>query len=85
MRLKRLLLLFLTYFTNFPSSSNSQSAPCVYEDDLFTAEVITRIENHPVEEPMFLFWSTHSIHGPLEVSSPFYEKFSFIDDTSVLL
>ena len=33
-----------------------------------------------INNPLFLFWSTHLVHYPLEIPDQWYNKFSFIKD-----
>jgi arylsulfatase B len=52
---------------------------CVYEDGLFEAEVVRSIENHDgAKAPLFLFWSPHIVHAPLEVPERFLRRFDGI-------
>jgi hypothetical protein len=40
---------------------------CVYEDAVFEERVKDTITAHDPSTPLFLFWSTHVVHGPLQV------------------
>ncbi len=53
---------------------------CVYEDTIFEERVKTTIRNHNPEKPLFMFWATHIVHGPLQVPDEQFAKFSFIDN-----
>ena len=55
---------------------------CVYEDELFLQQVLSTIKNHDVNanNPMFLFWSLHTIHGPLQVPKKYYELYDKVSD-----
>ena len=60
-----------TAYRNGPNCTDDSQSPdgqtCVYEDSLFEARITEVIENHPADEPLFAFWSTHIVHGPLQV------------------
>ena len=51
-----------------------------YEDDLFTERMLSIIEDHDVNTPLFFFWAPHSIHIPLQVNETYKDAFAFIDD-----
>jgi len=52
------------------------AANCRYEDDLFHKFVQDRIAGHnPEVQPLFIFWSAHVIHTPLQVPAEFYAKY----------
>lgn len=40
---------------------------CEYEDALFEARVRSVISSHDTSIPLFMFWATHIVHGPLQV------------------
>ena len=48
---------------------------------VLTGEVIRVINTHNVSEPLFLFWSMHLVHMPLQVPKAYTDKFSFIKDS----
>eukprot|EP00948_MAST-09A_sp_MAST-9A-sp1_P000767 g767.t1 len=57
--------------------------PCVFEEEILTNEVKSVLQNHHSsgsDSPLFLFWSMHLVHYPLEVPDEWLEKFSFIKD-----
>jgi arylsulfatase B len=58
---------------NGPSCSQDNQFPegevCVYEEDLFFREVRDIISSHDTEMPLFLFYSMHLVHMPLQVST----------------
>lgn len=56
---------------------------CVYEDDHFTERVtdVIQASNADKDEPFFVFWATHIVHGPLQVPDAQFAKFDFIDNT----
>merc|ERR1719440_1585084 len=61
-------------------SQENQHAGCRFEDDKFKDVALRVIREHPLDgTPLFLFWATHGIHGPLEVPQASYNNFSSID------
>lgn len=62
------------------NSQHPDNATCVYEDALFESRVTSIIERHDAKVPLFLFWSTHTVHGPLQPPEEEFAKFSFIDN-----
>uniref|UniRef100_A0A7S3YS59 Sulfatase N-terminal domain-containing protein n=2 Tax=Lotharella globosa TaxID=91324 RepID=A0A7S3YS59_9EUKA len=55
-----------------------------YEDALFAREVMDVIEKHDekdAEHPLFMFWSPHAVHTPLQVPSSYLNKFDHIKKT----
>eukprot|EP01043_Picozoa_sp_COSAG02_P010021 COSAG02_NODE_346_length_24113_cov_13.213001_11_plen_165_part_00 len=70
-------------------SQSHQASSCTYEDDMLYNRVVTVLDNHaaaaPAESPLFLFWSTHACHGPLEVPQATLNQFSFMSDTRARL
>ena len=65
-------------------TATDPSQPCTYEDALFEQRITNVINNHTntaEEKPLFLFWSTHIVHGPLQVPQAELNNFtSFIPD-----
>jgi len=63
------------------SATCSQATPdgCVYEDDLFVSRLLETINASDPSEPLFVFWSPHSVHQPYEAPQQWVDKFSFID------
>lgn len=59
--------------------NTTTNGTCIYEDALFENRVHHVIRNHDVSKPLFMFWSTHIVHGPLEVPTEQESKFNFID------
>ena len=56
---------------------------CVYEEELLVSSVVDQIHSYaagPQEKSLFLFWSTHLVHMPLQVPDAFLDKFSDVDD-----
>ena len=47
-------------------ASQAGNYTCVWEDDLFEQRVTETIKAHDVDTPLFLFWATHTVHGPLQ-------------------
>ena len=73
---------------NGPACSQSNQAPagekCVYEESLLTDSVIEVVKNHDltnVARPLFLFWSMHLVHMPLQVPEEYLAKYKNIKDT----
>ena len=48
---------------------------CAFEDAVFHRFVNDAIEAHNPTTPLFMFWAPHTIHAPLEVPKPFYDKY----------
>ena len=50
---------------------------CKYEDELFLDHVLQTIADHDPEggEPLFLMYASHTLHGPLQVPKPYYDKY----------
>merc|ERR1711953_1566814 len=73
-----------SHLANGPSCSQDNQHPagqnCVYEEKLLTDAVKKVIMEHNVSEPLFLLWSMHLVHMPLEVPQEYEDKFSFIDN-----
>ena len=75
-----------TFYQNGPSCSQDNQKPknnetCVYEEEILTNEVLNIIEKHDVSTSLFLFWSMHLVHMPLQVPQKYVDKFSFINNT----
>ena len=60
--------------------SQARQANCTYVDDLFLRRVLDVIEAHDPATPLFLSWTPHGVHTPLEVPQSYLDKFAFIDD-----
>ena len=60
-------------------TNQNASGTCIYEDDLFEQRVHNIVSNHDASQPLFVFWATHTVHGPLQPPNAAYAKFSFID------
>ena len=54
---------------------------CVYEDILFEERIKQTIEAHDTKGPLFAFWATHIVHGPLQVPDAQLARFNFINDS----
>ena len=52
-----------------------------YEDSIFEQHVLSTVEAHDPEDPLFLFWAPHIVHAPLQAPSEFYNKFDMIAAT----
>jgi arylsulfatase A-like enzyme len=58
----------------------NDSAPCVYEDDLFADFLEQRVsEWRAGAPPLFVFWAFHSVHSPYQVPRADEDAFAFID------
>lgn len=67
--------------TQAHQSATNPSQQCTYEDALFEDRMTHIIKNHTGDKPLFLFWSTHIVHGPLQVPQATLDNFtSFIPD-----
>ena len=73
---------------NGPACSQTNQAPagekCVYEESLLTDNVIEVVKNHDltnVTRPLFLFWSMHLVHMPLQVPEEYLAKYKNIEDS----
>jgi len=64
---------------NNATCSQSNQVGCVYEDTLFTNQVLDIIQSHDPDVPLFIYWAPHTIHAPLQVPQDILDKFSFID------
>ena len=50
-----------------------------YEEGLFKQRLLDIVDNHNTDGPLFLYYSPHLLHTPLDVPDEYLEKFSFID------
>lgn len=70
-------------FENGPSCSQSNQSPegevCRYEDDIFLQEVLGILTSHDSLVPLFLVYSMHLTHFPLEAPQSQLDAFSFVD------
>jgi len=68
---------------NGPSCSQSNQNPegevCRYEDDIFLKEVLTIVSSHEATIPLFLVYSMHLTHFPLEAPQSQLDAFAFVD------
>ena len=71
-------------FANGKSCSQNNQAPdnqtCVYEEELLTGFVVDVIRKHDKTNPLFLFWSMHLVHYPLQVPTAFEQRFASVKD-----
>eukprot|EP00933_Yihiella_yeosuensis_P046980 TRINITY_DN425_c0_g1_i4.p1 TRINITY_DN425_c0_g1~~TRINITY_DN425_c0_g1_i4.p1 ORF type:complete len:543 (+),score=97.31 TRINITY_DN425_c0_g1_i4:52-1629(+) len=51
-----------------------ESHPGCYEEHLFKERALEVIDKHDVEEPLFLFYSFHLLHTPLQVPKSYLQK-----------
>jgi len=70
---------------NGPDCSQSNQAPaqqrCVYEERTLTDEVKAVITAHDATDPLFLVWSMHLVHMPLQVPTAYLKRFPSISDS----
>ena len=72
---------------NGASCSQSNQSPdsevCVFEEEILGREVRKIISNHDLSSnnPLFLFWSMHLVHMPLQVPNEYLSRFSQIEDS----
>jgi len=73
------------WLANGADCSQKNQAPagqrCVYEEELLTDRVIEVVGAHDTSSPMFLFWSMHLVHMPLQVPQAYLDRFSDIKNT----
>lgn len=68
-------------YLNPLSCSQQSQEGCVFEDDRFAQYAEHVIRGHPLDgTPLFLFWSTHGMHGPRQVPDATLARFSGIDN-----
>ena len=60
--------------------SQSRQTGCEYVDDIFLRRVLDVIAAHDPATPLFLSFTPHGVHTPLEVPQAFLDKFAFIED-----
>lgn len=53
---------------------------CRYEDEIFAEFVLDAIQTHNLGQPLFIFWATHVVHGPLQVPKIFLDLYNHVDD-----
>ena len=68
------------------TDSNGQPVQCVYEESILVEEVKAILRNHATsieeETPLFLFYSMHLVHMPLEPLDAARKKFAHIHDSA---
>lgn len=64
---------------SFTNQSPKDGSVCIYEDELFEERVKELIIDHNPSVPLFLFWSTRTVHGALQPPDAEFAKFDFID------
>ena len=60
--------------------NQTRQTGCAYVDDLFLEEVLAVINAHDAATPLFLSFTPHGVHSPLEVPAAFLSRFAFISD-----
>jgi arylsulfatase A-like enzyme len=51
-----------------------------YEEFIFRDRVYSTVANHNVSEPLFLLYTPHTVHCPLQVPKDQLDKFAFVTD-----
>ena len=73
-----------THLANGPHCSQKSQAPagerCVFEELLLRDEVVRLIEAHDAASPLFLLYSMHLVHMPLQAPQRYVDHFGLIDD-----
>jgi len=70
-----------TELQNPETCSQQHQGGCVYEEELLTDEVVRLINAaNASTDPLFLFWSTHLVHFPLQAPRSYLEGFHFVDN-----
>ena len=59
---------------------SDSNTTCVYEEKILLDRVVDIILNHDVNDPLFLLWSSHLVHMPLQAPSDYVDKFKDVDD-----
>lgn len=54
---------------------------CVFEEETLSNEVLRIVDEHDTSTPLFLFYSMHLAHMPLQVPNAYLANFSSIDNT----
>ena len=71
-------------YQNGPSCSQDNQFPeaeiCVYEEDILYNEILNIIDDHDKDVPLFLFYSMHLVHMPLQAKQTALDEFDFIDN-----
>lgn len=60
------------------------NATCEFEEALFMRSVQGVLEDHAANhsaDALFLVWSMHLVHMPLQVPQDYLDRFAFVDDT----
>ncbi|XP_070551931.1 arylsulfatase I-like [Ptychodera flava] len=52
----------------------------VYSAELFAEKAANYVANHDKNEPMFMYLSLQSVHGPFQVPDKYLEKFYFVSN-----
>ena len=61
------------------SQATQSGSNCTWEDDKLHARLMDIIAAHDAAQPLFLFWSAHTVHEPYEVPAADLAKFKSID------
>ena len=52
----------------------------VYEEELFKLRVLDIIDQHPTDQPLFLYYAPHIVHTPLQVPGEYWDQFPEIEE-----
>ncbi|XP_070551019.1 arylsulfatase B-like [Ptychodera flava] len=52
----------------------------VYSAELFAEKAANYVANHDKNEPMFMYLSLQSVHGPLQVPDKYLDRFNFVSN-----
>ena len=63
-----------------PTCSGANQNGCTQCDDIFLQEAISTIREHDTSKPLFVTFSPHSLHTPLQPSDADSEEFAFITE-----
>jgi arylsulfatase I/J len=62
-----------------PVPQTQGGARCTWEDDMLAARLLDVIAKHNASQPLFLFWSAHTVHEPYEVPDADLARYAFVD------
>ena len=66
-----------------PGGGGGNASKCEFEEALFTRSVQAVLEDHAANhssEALFLVWSMHLVHMPLQVPQDYLDRFAYVDD-----
>jgi len=53
-----------------------------FEEFLFNNEILSIINDHPVTDPLLMFYTPHIAHCPLQLPKSYLDRFDFLNDES---